>query len=180
MVCARSLETDRSNLFSFSWSSSHLSTCALVVVAEPGTAGYQQMLLWWPCSPAYPAVWDLVLAGSLTGWSAFTVATWLLAACSAPEMLRCCPYLPACRFWPVRKYPWGKAEALSSQHSDLAALRVSGAPCGWAPAGFKCMAVVSPLLAALSATALAAGSATALAAGQSTCPVPKAQHLCLL
>lgn len=27
------------------------------------------------------------------------------------------------RFWPVRKYPWGKAEALSSQHSDLAALR---------------------------------------------------------
>ena len=42
-------------------------------------------------------------------------------------MLRCCPCLPACRFWPVRKYPWGKAEALSSQHSDLAALRVSGA-----------------------------------------------------
>lgn len=28
-----------------------------------------------------------------------------------------------CRFWPVREYPWGSCEALSSQHSDLAALK---------------------------------------------------------
>lgn len=29
----------------------------------------------------------------------------------------------ACRFWPVREYPWGSCEALSSRHSDLAALK---------------------------------------------------------
>ncbi len=28
-----------------------------------------------------------------------------------------------CRFWPVREYPWGSCEALSSRHSDLAALK---------------------------------------------------------
>ena len=27
------------------------------------------------------------------------------------------------RFWPVRKYPWGSCEALSSLHSDLSALK---------------------------------------------------------
>lgn len=27
------------------------------------------------------------------------------------------------RFWPVRKYPWGSCEALSSEHSDFAALK---------------------------------------------------------
>ncbi|KAL3143563.1 hypothetical protein ABBQ38_002360 [Trebouxia sp. C0009 RCD-2024] len=27
------------------------------------------------------------------------------------------------RFWPVREYPWGSCEALSSRHSDLAALK---------------------------------------------------------
>ncbi len=27
------------------------------------------------------------------------------------------------RFWPVRKYPWGTCEALSSEHSDFAALK---------------------------------------------------------
>ena len=27
------------------------------------------------------------------------------------------------RFWPVRKYPWGTCEAMSSRHSDLAALK---------------------------------------------------------
>jgi septin family protein len=27
------------------------------------------------------------------------------------------------RFWPVRKYPWGRCEALSTAHSDLAVLR---------------------------------------------------------
>ena len=32
--------------------------------------------------------------------------------------LMCC-----CRFWPVRNYPWGTCEALSSVHSDLAALK---------------------------------------------------------
>ena len=25
----------------------------------------------------------------------------------------------SCRFWPVRKYPWGSCEALLSTHSDL-------------------------------------------------------------
>ena len=29
----------------------------------------------------------------------------------------------SCRFWPVRKYPWGSCEALSSIHSDLSALK---------------------------------------------------------
>ena len=29
----------------------------------------------------------------------------------------------ACRFWPVRKYPWGTCEALSSTHSDAGALK---------------------------------------------------------
>ena len=28
-----------------------------------------------------------------------------------------------CRFWPVRTYPWGKCEALSSTNSDLATLK---------------------------------------------------------
>lgn len=32
---------------------------------------------------------------------------------------KCC----VCRFWPVREYPWGSCEALSSRHSDLAALK---------------------------------------------------------
>lgn len=27
------------------------------------------------------------------------------------------------RYWPVRRYPWGKCEALSSEHSDVAALK---------------------------------------------------------
>lgn len=27
------------------------------------------------------------------------------------------------RFWPVRKYPWGTCEALSSVHSDVGALK---------------------------------------------------------
>lgn len=27
------------------------------------------------------------------------------------------------RYWPVRRYPWGKCEALSSDHSDVAALK---------------------------------------------------------
>jgi len=27
------------------------------------------------------------------------------------------------RFWPVRRYPWGNCEALSSVHSDLPALK---------------------------------------------------------
>ena len=31
--------------------------------------------------------------------------------------------LLSCRFWPVRKYPWGTCEALSSEHSDFAALK---------------------------------------------------------
>ena len=31
--------------------------------------------------------------------------------------------LSPCRFWPVRKYPWGSCEALSSLHSDLSALK---------------------------------------------------------
>ena len=29
----------------------------------------------------------------------------------------------ACRFWPVRKYPWGTCEALSSAYSDVGALK---------------------------------------------------------
>ena len=29
----------------------------------------------------------------------------------------------ACRFWPVRQYPWGTCEALSSTHSDVGALK---------------------------------------------------------
>ena len=28
-----------------------------------------------------------------------------------------------CRHWPVRSYPWGKAEALCSSHSDVPALK---------------------------------------------------------
>ena len=28
-----------------------------------------------------------------------------------------------CRFWPVRSYPWGRCEALSSINSDLALLK---------------------------------------------------------
>lgn len=28
-----------------------------------------------------------------------------------------------CRFWPVRSYPWGRCEALSSTNSDLAILK---------------------------------------------------------
>lgn len=27
------------------------------------------------------------------------------------------------RYWPVRRYPWGVCEALSSEHSDVAALK---------------------------------------------------------
>lgn len=27
------------------------------------------------------------------------------------------------RFWPVRKYPWGTCEALSSTHTDVGALK---------------------------------------------------------
>ena len=29
----------------------------------------------------------------------------------------------ACRFWPVRKYPWGVCEALSSAYSDVGSLK---------------------------------------------------------
>ena len=28
-----------------------------------------------------------------------------------------------CRFWPVRRYPWGTAESLSGTHSDFACLK---------------------------------------------------------
>lgn len=28
-----------------------------------------------------------------------------------------------CRHWPVRSYPWGKAEALCSSHSNVPALK---------------------------------------------------------
>ena len=28
-----------------------------------------------------------------------------------------------CSFWPVREYPWGRCEALSSAHSDMPALK---------------------------------------------------------
>ncbi len=33
------------------------------------------------------------------------------------------PLCCAGRFWPVRKYPWGTCEALSSVHSDVGALK---------------------------------------------------------
>ncbi len=39
------------------------------------------------------------------------------------ERLKCADWACGCRFWPVRTYPWGKCEALSSTNSDLSSLK---------------------------------------------------------
>ena len=36
---------------------------------------------------------------------------------------KCAGMVHGLRFWPVRKYPWGTCEALSSTHPDVGALK---------------------------------------------------------
>lgn len=56
----------------------------------------------WEGDASHPGVRSHVI-GKMAAWSEVCIAL--------------------CRFWPVREYPWGSCEALSSRHSDLAALK---------------------------------------------------------
>ena len=42
---------------------------------------------------------------------------------SQPYMVKCPGLLCVLRFWPVRTFPWGKCEAMSSIHSDASLLK---------------------------------------------------------